>query len=101
MLIERGRMQAASAAMRVLLQRLQGRGAAGKPDEAPGVCHMPVCANTRLLRRNVLLQHLKTIQEDSICLQQLVTGRPRRLWHKAVSWRHWRESTFVLTLLCT
>ncbi len=42
MLIERGRMQAASAAIRVMLQRLQGRSATGKPDEVPGMCHMPL-----------------------------------------------------------
>ena len=41
MLIERGRLQAASAAIRVMLQRLQARSAAGKPDEASGVCRTP------------------------------------------------------------
>ena len=41
MLIKRGRMQAASTAIRVMLQRLQGRSAAGKPDGVPGACCMP------------------------------------------------------------
>ena len=45
-LIERGRMQAASAAIRVLLQRLQGRSVAGKPEEASGACRMLVRADT-------------------------------------------------------
>ena len=52
MLIERGRMQAASTAIRAMLQRLQGRSAAGKPDEVPGAGCMAFAVDARLFRRD-------------------------------------------------